>query len=385
MKENKPTVRNTHILISISPETRMGVCEKCGPVKITKCGKTEEVQYWGCQYAHTRLDRNGNPKIEIDIPVSEHKATARNGHTLSSFDPETKSGNCERCGNTTIVKCGSNPGVQYWGCAFAYPRKSIEVNLKRHCLTEISEEGRTATCSQCGPTQIVKSGNAWRCRHASKIITAPLNVENYRKHRLAEINEETRRGVCEFCGPTDLVKNGKKDGKVLWKCRLAHVYKTSTARPRKHRLLEIDEKTKTGVCKECGATTIVFRKGKNGRSNYWLCEYTTRWVHLLRKYGVTKEQYKAMETAQGGCCLMCGEPDPELCVDHDHNDPSHNDDTSAKKKVRGLLCHRCNVTLGLVRDSVQTLQQGIRYLRRNSSLHQQIPLTTAAAPAIPTV
>jgi hypothetical protein len=32
-------------------------------------------------------------------------------------------------------------------------------------------------------------------------------------------------------------------------------------------------------------------------------------------------------------------------------------------KVRGLVCHPCNVMLGMARDSVQTLWNAIKYLQ----------------------
>src|SRR5262245_55114238 len=46
-----------------------------------------------------------------------------------------------------------------------------------------------------------------------------------------------------------------------------------------------------------------------------------REYHLLRKYGITIEQYDLMLAAQNGVCAICGKPRPEgrtLHVDHDH-------------------------------------------------------------------
>lgn len=40
-------------------------------------------------------------------------------------------------------------------------------------------------------------------------------------------------------------------------------------------------------------------------------------------------------------------------IDHDHS----------TGKVRGLVCHPCNVCMGLAKDNVQTLQKMIEYLK----------------------
>lgn len=67
---------------------------------------------------------------------------------------------------------------------------------------------------------------------------------------------------------------------------------------------------------------------------------------LKAKYGITVEDYQAMFDSQNGVCKLCGleettrisrgEGIRSLAVDHDHK----------TGKVRGLLCHQCNVVLG---------------------------------------
>lgn len=83
--------------------------------------------------------------------------------------------------------------------------------------------------------------------------------------------------------------------------------------------------------------------------------------HLKRKYGLTREQYDAMWAAQDGKCGICGGPPvgrvkngnaKRFDVDHDH----------ATGKVRGLLCHPCNVLLGQARDRVDVLEAAILWL-----------------------
>ena len=78
----------------------------------------------------------------------------------------------------------------------------------------------------------------------------------------------------------------------------------------------------------------------------------------LRKYGLTLEQYHALWERAEGACEMCSTPFPqdpvsfEVRIDHDHN----------TGKVRGLLCHRCNVGLHYIEDE-QFVRNAARYLQ----------------------
>ena len=65
--------------------------------------------------------------------------------------------------------------------------------------------------------------------------------------------------------------------------------------------------------------------------------------HLMRKYGITVEQYDEMLAAQGGGCCIGGRPpreDISLHVDHDH----------FTGEIRGILCFRCNNALADLQD-----------------------------------
>ena len=80
-----------------------------------------------------------------------------------------------------------------------------------------------------------------------------------------------------------------------------------------------------------------------------------RAAHLMRKYGLTIEQYDAMLETQGGGCFICGRPprdDISLHVDHDHS----------TGKVRGILCFRCNNALADFNEDTTVLRKAIGYL-----------------------
>lgn len=75
----------------------------------------------------------------------------------------------------------------------------------------------------------------------------------------------------------------------------------------------------------------------------------------LRRYGLNLEKFNAMLEKQGGSCKVCYGPSMgkgTYHVDHDHK----------TGKVRGLLCHKCNVALGMVQDSKSHLLALINYL-----------------------
>lgn len=70
----------------------------------------------------------------------------------------------------------------------------------------------------------------------------------------------------------------------------------------------------------------------------------------LHKYDVTPERLAEMSTIDA--CETCGKS-VALVLDHNH-------DTG---EVRGMICSPCNMALGLIEDSVATLEAMIIYLK----------------------
>lgn len=77
----------------------------------------------------------------------------------------------------------------------------------------------------------------------------------------------------------------------------------------------------------------------------------------LRMFGVTEDEYNELFTKQSGKCAICGKHQSDLnhtlCVDHCHE----------TGKIRGLLCHDCNVGIGRLKDSLKNLRNAIKYLK----------------------
>ncbi len=82
---------------------------------------------------------------------------------------------------------------------------------------------------------------------------------------------------------------------------------------------------------------------------------TNRDWHLRTKFGINLEEYERCVRDQDGCCAICDEPqtgDRKLAVDHDHE----------TGEVRALLCTRCNVAIGLLRDDPVLAERVAGYL-----------------------
>lgn len=82
--------------------------------------------------------------------------------------------------------------------------------------------------------------------------------------------------------------------------------------------------------------------------------------NLQKDFGLSIKDFEDLLLVQNNKCWICN-IDHELyrhiegkrfAVDHDHK----------TGKIRGLLCHKCNTSLGKFQDSVEMLQKAIDYL-----------------------
>lgn len=89
------------------------------------------------------------------------------------------------------------------------------------------------------------------------------------------------------------------------------------------------------------------------------------------RHGISPERYVALLEQQNGVCAACKEPETwtfqgkvrALSVDHDHRCcPGKR---SCGQCIRGLLCNKCNRTLGLARDDAKLLLTLVAYLEES--------------------
>lgn len=79
----------------------------------------------------------------------------------------------------------------------------------------------------------------------------------------------------------------------------------------------------------------------------------------LRRYGITIQQFNILSEVQNGLCAVCkqtekGKTSRYLSVDHNHQ----------TGKVRGLLCHQCNIAIGCIKEDIKRAENIIIYLKQ---------------------
>src|SRR4030043_929833 len=86
---------------------------------------------------------------------------------------------------------------------------------------------------------------------------------------------------------------------------------------------------------------------------------TRRWRSIYSLYRLTHWQWQAIFERQQGCCAICGISQEDLGytleIDYNHN----------TGKVRGLLCKKCNLGIGMFGEDVENINKAIRYLEKS--------------------
>lgn len=86
-------------------------------------------------------------------------------------------------------------------------------------------------------------------------------------------------------------------------------------------------------------------------------------ARLKAYFKITQQDYDLMVEAQSGKCAICGslpEKGKVLHIDHDHSCCPIR--PTCGKCIRKLLCQNCNHGLGKFGDSIEVLEQAIKYL-----------------------
>lgn len=73
-------------------------------------------------------------------------------------------------------------------------------------------------------------------------------------------------------------------------------------------------------------------------------------------FDLSFRDYKRLITKQKGLCLICNKKDNNraLTIDHCHK----------TKKVRGLLCKKCNTAIGMLNDDKNLVKKAYNYLKK---------------------
>lgn len=124
-------------------------------------------------------------------------------------------------------------------------------------------------------------------------------------------------------------------------CRICGVYKEKKHFYRKN----------ATVCRPCAnKETTLWQK-----NNPEAVKRIKRRVKLKEKYGLSEDQYQEMLSKQNNLCAICSKPHTRrnFNVDHCHS----------TGKIRGLLCDKCNLGIGLFNDDPNLLDKIKEYLK----------------------
>ena len=123
-----------------------------------------------------------------------------------------------------------------------------------------------------------------------------------------------------------------------------------------------DKQYQHGNCKKCEQ-----EKSKERRhANLAVFKERRMKTDRLKKFGLLHEDYLKMAKEQNNLCAICDRPEINtfigvvrcLSVDHDH----------VTGKVRGLLCFKCNVSIGKFDESIEILEKAITYLKKHKGV-----------------
>lgn len=111
-------------------------------------------------------------------------------------------------------------------------------------------------------------------------------------------------------------------------------------------------------CKQCSSDKAMqWYRDNPGRT-----AENKRRFNLKNLYGLTIAEYDKMVKEQNHSCAICHRStEGRLHVDHDH----------VTGAVRGLLCNRCNRSIGLLGDDPVVMRRAITYLLRASRSRQE--------------
>lgn len=211
-------------------------------------------------------------------------------------------------------------------CSKSCRDKYISESRKAERLAKFSPLPDRA-CGQCGVT-----------------YTPKLKTSNFCSDRCGQRFKYLANRSSEIVTGAKMSLRGKAQSPEHIEKRMASVAKSLANTVRK--------------CVKCGeefTPTLAAQKYCSGRC--WQAVARQRKAKENR-VSIPASEYAVLMTAQNNQCAICkcdsgiNNRGDKLAVDHCH--------TSGK--IRGLLCHKCNTALGLLKDNPAHLESAIRYL-----------------------
>ena len=137
----------------------------------------------------------------------------------------------------------------------------------------------------------------------------------------------------------------------------------------------------TGECRTCKTTRSSLYVQENRERHRELVSARYYEFGRFARYGLSKDQYETILAMQGHKCALCGTKEPGgkgvWHIDHGHIEGAEQGrfkicDSDA---VRGLLCHRCNISVGHYETLLRRLGETrvLDYLTRQVAIPAPLP------------
>jgi hypothetical protein len=84
--------------------------------------------------------------------------------------------------------------------------------------------------------------------------------------------------------------------------------------------------------------------------------------NVKKKFGITNEQY--VQLYKDAVCAVCGASDSRVAGQPSRLVVDHNHKMTGQKSIRGILCHECNMAIGLAEDNPLMLRKMAEYLEK---------------------
>jgi hypothetical protein len=88
-----------------------------------------------------------------------------------------------------------------------------------------------------------------------------------------------------------------------------------------------------------------------------------KFYQIKKNYNLSETDFNNMIINQNNKCLICNK---EFKFKDDSNKHIHIDHNHKTGNVRGLLCPKCNLLLGICNDNVEILKSAIQYLKEHN-------------------
>ena len=112
-----------------------------------------------------------------------------------------------------------------------------------------------------------------------------------------------------------------------------------------------DSRRRDGLCSVCRDCVNTRRREVYVTSEGYVTTQLER--RYAQRYSVTLLEYK-QNMSTSNVCQSCGS-NHKLCYDHCH----------VSGKFRGILCNKCNLSIGNLGDNIEGVEQALSYLKRH--------------------